>query len=127
MECLYDFGGLCARERVVDSLALTPGANQAILAEQRQLLRDSCLPCLDEASEFADRPLALQKVAEEEKAVPTGKRLQEVCRLLYRLEHLFYLHSFIHMKGIGSHQGCLVGDWAQAWRSSSAAGGSATL
>src|SRR3546814_1801908 len=76
VERLDDLGGLRASETVVDRLALAAGADQPVLAEQRQLLGDRRVPHLQKPRQLAHRLFAAEPVAGQEEPVAARQRLE---------------------------------------------------
>lgn len=62
------------------------------------MLRDGGVPQIEEFREFSDRMLAVDQLADDEKPVAVGKRLQEIARLVGRLFHhvTVYFHTCVY-------------------------------
>src|SRR5512138_1088706 len=80
IERLQDFARRLARDQIVDRLCIAPRGHQAILAKERKMLGDRGVAQGQELGEIADRTLPVDELADDEKPVPVGERLQQLAR-----------------------------------------------
>jgi hypothetical protein len=80
---------LGAGDGVPDGLTVTARRHEAILAQEREMLRDAGIADTEKLGKFSDRPLPLHELAENEQPVPVGHRLEEIggafCRTVHEL------------------------------------------
>ena len=89
---------LGAGDAIPDRLASAAGGNETILAQEGQMLRDAGIADAEELGQLADRSFTLDELAQDEQAMPVGKRLQQpagaVCRTFHEVGFKFHTCTY---------------------------------
>lgn len=99
MEALHHVSGRAAGEAIPDSLAIPACSDDAIAAEQREVLGGGRIADAQEVGELPDGFLTTDELTKDQEPVPIGQCLQQIARLVDRSAHgiridgCLYIHN----------------------------------